>query len=88
MSVWTYQEPPWEWNGNFALNAVAGKHPRQFGMDPRSYDDMLPGCHDIGDRIKNMDIEGVWAQLCSAMPATPRPAHSSPQVPAAVDLLM
>jgi hypothetical protein len=28
-------------------------------MDPRSYDDMVPGCHDIGDRIKNMDIEGV-----------------------------
>jgi predicted TIM-barrel fold metal-dependent hydrolase len=51
-------------SGNFALNAVAGKHPREFGMDPRSYDDMLPGCHDIADRIKDMDIEGVWAQLC------------------------
>jgi predicted TIM-barrel fold metal-dependent hydrolase len=51
-------------SGNFALNAVAGKHPRDFGMDPRSYDDMLPGCHEIGDRIKDMDIEGVWAQLC------------------------
>ena len=33
-------------------------------MDPRSYDDMLPGCHEIADRIKDMDIEGVWAQLC------------------------
>jgi predicted TIM-barrel fold metal-dependent hydrolase len=51
-------------SGNFALNAVAGKHPRDFGMDPRSYDDMLPGCHDIADRIKDMDTEGVWAQLC------------------------
>src|ERR1700738_4364972 len=51
-------------SGNFALNAVAGKHPRDFGMDPRSYDDMLPGCHDIEDRIKDMDIEGTWAQLC------------------------
>ena len=51
-------------SGNFALNAVAGKHPRDFGMDPRSYDDMLPGCHEIADRIKDMDIEGVWAQLC------------------------
>jgi predicted TIM-barrel fold metal-dependent hydrolase len=50
--------------GNFALNAVAGKHPREFGMDPRSYDDMLPGCHDVGQRIKDMDIDGVWAQLC------------------------
>ena len=24
---------------------------------------MRPGCHDIEDRIKDMDIEGVWAQL-------------------------
>jgi len=51
-------------SGNFALNAVAGKHPREFGMDPRSYDDMLPGCYDIAQRIRDMDIEGVWAQLC------------------------
>jgi predicted TIM-barrel fold metal-dependent hydrolase len=51
-------------SGNFALNAVAGKHPREFGMDPRSYEDMLPGCHDITERVKDMDTEGVWAQLC------------------------
>jgi predicted TIM-barrel fold metal-dependent hydrolase len=50
--------------GNFALNAVVGKDPKDFGMDPRSYDDMLPGCHDIAERIKDMDREGVWAQLC------------------------
>ncbi|MGD0702622.1 MAG: amidohydrolase family protein [Trebonia sp.] len=59
--TWLYEGKQ---SGNFALNAVAGKHPREFGMDPRSYDDMLPGCHDIADRIKDMDIEGVWAQLC------------------------
>ncbi|WP_019064079.1 amidohydrolase family protein [Streptomyces prunicolor] len=50
--------------GNFALNAVAGKDPKDFGMDPRSYDDMLPGCYDVSQRIKDMDTEGVWAQLC------------------------
>jgi len=33
-------------------------------MDPRSYDDMLPGCYGIEDRIKDMDIEGVHVQLC------------------------
>ena len=51
-------------SGNFALNAVAGKHAREFGMDPRSYDDMMPGCYSIAERVKDMDIEGVWAQLC------------------------
>jgi predicted TIM-barrel fold metal-dependent hydrolase len=50
-------------SGNFALNAVAGKHPREFGMDPRSYSDMRVGCYDPVERVKDMDIEGVWAQL-------------------------
>jgi predicted TIM-barrel fold metal-dependent hydrolase len=50
--------------GNFALNAVAGKHPREFGLDPRSYDDMRVGCYSIADRIKDMDVEGVWAEMC------------------------
>jgi predicted TIM-barrel fold metal-dependent hydrolase len=50
--------------GNFALNAVVGKSPKDFGMDPRNYDDMLPGCHDIAERLKDMDAEGVHAQLC------------------------
>ena len=59
--AWIYEGRP---AGNFALNAVAGKHPRDFGMDPRRYDDMRPGCYNIGERIKDMDIEGVWAQLC------------------------
>ncbi|MGE9809454.1 amidohydrolase family protein [Janibacter sp. G1551] len=58
---WIYEG---EKAGNFALNAVAGKEPKDFGMDPRSYDDMLPGCHDIKDRLRDMDLEGVHAQLC------------------------
>jgi predicted TIM-barrel fold metal-dependent hydrolase len=58
---WIYEG---EKAGNFALNAVAGKDPKDFGLDPRTYDDMLPGCHDIADRIRDMDLEGVHAQLC------------------------
>ncbi len=50
--------------GNFALNAVAGKDPKDFGLDPTSYYDMRAGCHDIRERLKDMDAEGVWAQLC------------------------
>ncbi|MEU5880490.1 amidohydrolase family protein [Spirillospora sp. NPDC047279] len=58
---WVYESMR---KGNFALNAVAGKHPSEFGRDPMSYDDMRPGCYDIAERIKDMDVEGVWAQLC------------------------
>jgi predicted TIM-barrel fold metal-dependent hydrolase len=50
--------------GNFALNAVAGKDPRDFAQDPRSYDDMRRGCYKIEDRIADMDREGIRAQLC------------------------
>jgi len=50
--------------GNFALSALAGKDPKDFGMDPRSWEDMRPGCHNIEDRIKDMDIDGVHAQMC------------------------
>ncbi|MCW2525233.1 MAG: amidohydrolase [Pseudonocardiales bacterium] len=58
---WIYEG---EKAGNFALNAVAGKNPKDYGLDPRSYDDMLPGCHDIEQRLVDMDLEGVHAQLC------------------------
>jgi len=58
---WIYEN---EKAGNFALNAVAGKPPKEFGMDPRSYDDMLPGCYKIEDRLRDMDEEGIHAQLC------------------------
>ena len=64
-------------SGNFALNAVAGKHPRDFGMDPTSYDDMLPGCYDIADRIKDMDIEGIWAAALLPAPSAASPAARS-----------
>jgi predicted TIM-barrel fold metal-dependent hydrolase len=59
--TWIYEGRP---AGNFALNAVAGKDRRDFGMDPRRYDDMRVGCHDISARIKDMDAEGVWAEMC------------------------
>jgi predicted TIM-barrel fold metal-dependent hydrolase len=59
--VWIYENRQ---AGNFALNAVAGRDPRDFALDPRSYDDMLPGCYGPADRIRDMDLEGVWAQLC------------------------
>src|SRR5258708_30324696 len=46
-------------SGNFALNAVAGKHPRGVGMDPRSYTHLLPRCYNLADRRQDMDNRGV-----------------------------
>jgi predicted TIM-barrel fold metal-dependent hydrolase len=28
------------------------------------YDEIRPGCYDPAERIKDMDIDGVWGQLC------------------------
>jgi predicted TIM-barrel fold metal-dependent hydrolase len=58
----------WVYEGNvfpqIGLNAVAGKDPHEYGMDPVRYDDMIPGCYDPAQRIKDMDLDGVEAALC------------------------
>ena len=58
----------WAFDGEIfptvGLNAVAGKDPKDFGMDPVRYEDMIPGCYDPAERVKDMDIDGVQAALC------------------------
>ncbi|MBB6406299.1 amidohydrolase family protein [Arthrobacter sp. AZCC_0090] len=46
------------------LNAVAGKTPEEFGMEPLRYEDMIPGCYDPIARVKDMDTDGVQAACC------------------------
>src|SRR5882724_2441248 len=46
------------------LNAVAGKDPKDFGLDPVRFDQMLPGCYDVKARLADMDLDGVHAQMC------------------------
>jgi hypothetical protein len=58
----------WQFEGgiyaNIGLNAVAGKPPEQYGMEPLRYDDMIAGCYDPVQRLKDMDVDGVQAALC------------------------
>ncbi|RHW28595.1 amidohydrolase [Nocardioides immobilis] len=65
--VWSYEGRIYP---NIGLNAVAGKKPQEYGMDPTRYSDMLPGCYDIKARIADMDIDGVQAAMC--FPSFPR----------------
>src|SRR5207249_10974086 len=46
------------------LNAVAGKDPHDFGLEPVRYEDMIPGCYDVKQRVRDMDTDGIQAQLC------------------------
>ena len=50
--------------GNFALNAVVGKPYEDYGRNPRTYEDMRPGCYDMVERLKDMDIDGIHVQTC------------------------
>jgi predicted TIM-barrel fold metal-dependent hydrolase len=50
--------------GNVALNAVAGRPPEEYGMEPTSFSELRPGCYDIHERIKDMNANGVLGSLC------------------------
>jgi len=65
--VWLYEGRVYP---NIGLNAVAGKKPQEYGMEPIRYSDMLPGCYDVHARVADMDIDGVQAALC--FPSFPR----------------
>jgi len=59
--VWLYegQELP-----NIGLNAVAGKPPEEYGIEPTSFAEMRSGCYDVGDRVADMDANGVLGSMC------------------------
>lgn len=64
----------WQYEGRIypqmGLNAVAGKPREQLGVDPLRYEEMIPGCYDPSERVKDMDIDGVQAAL--PFPSFPR----------------
>jgi predicted TIM-barrel fold metal-dependent hydrolase len=49
---------------NVALNAVAGRPPDEYGMEPTSFAELRAGCYDIDERVKDMDANGVLGSLC------------------------
>ena len=69
----------WQFMGaelpNIGLNAVAGRPPEEYAMDPQSFDDMRTGCYDIHDRVKDMNANGLLGSMCfPIVPAVLRPA--------------
>src|SRR5204862_297333 len=59
--VWVYEgsEIP-----NIGLNAVAGRPPEEYNVDPTRYDDIRSGCYDIDERVKDMNRNGVLGSMC------------------------
>jgi hypothetical protein len=59
--VWIYDgnEIP-----NIGLNAVVGRPPDEYGIEPTSLEDMRPGCFDINERVRDMNANGVLGSMC------------------------
>lgn len=49
---------------NVAINAVAGRPPEEYGMEPVSLSGMRRGCWDIHARIDDMNANGILGSLC------------------------
>ncbi len=57
----------WVWEGGsertMGLNAVAGKPREEWGMEPKRFTDMIPGCYDPDARYKDFILDGVFASV-------------------------
>jgi len=49
---------------NVGLNAVAGRPPEEYGMEPTSIDQLREGCYDVHARIGDMNANGVLGSVC------------------------
>ncbi len=49
---------------NIGLNAVVGRPPEEYGVEPTSFEQMRPGCYDVHERIRDMNANGVLASIC------------------------
>jgi predicted TIM-barrel fold metal-dependent hydrolase len=57
----------WEFEGQrhyqVGQNAVAGRRLETVKVEPFRFEQMRPGCYDVDARIRDMDVNGVWASL-------------------------
>ncbi len=57
----------WTFDGRIffqvGLNAVVGRKREDWKVEPTRFDEMRPGCYDINERVRDMDINGVWASV-------------------------
>jgi predicted TIM-barrel fold metal-dependent hydrolase len=57
----------WEFEGRrytqVGMNAVAGRRPETVTLEPFRFEQMRPGCYDVDARVRDMDVNGVWASV-------------------------
>jgi uncharacterized protein len=51
--------------GSIGGNVIAKDHNKLLGrLAFRNYDEINPGSYDVKERLKDMDLLGIWAQIC------------------------
>lgn len=57
----------WEFDGQrhtqVGMNAVAGRRRDTRHFEPARFSEMRPGCYDVDERVRDMDIAGIWASV-------------------------
>jgi len=57
----------WEYQGmkmpSVGLNAVVGRPPEEYGMEPTSFDQLRKGVYDHSARVDDMNVNGIAASL-------------------------
>ncbi|MEY2433631.1 MAG: hypothetical protein QOC92_3356 [Acidimicrobiaceae bacterium] len=48
---------------NVGINAVAGRVPDEYGLDPLAFEEMRPGCYNVDERVRDMNVNGVLGSL-------------------------
>ncbi|CAN5352193.1 amidohydrolase family protein [soil metagenome] len=74
---------------NFALNAVVGRPPEEYGFEPTGYHQMRRATFDPVARLDDMNVDGIIASICYPTAVGPAGALflDSKDKPAAVSLI-
>ena len=59
----------WVFQGNktstpFGMAATVGWPREQWGFNPGAYSELRPGCFDVHQRVRDMNVNGVLASMC------------------------
>jgi predicted TIM-barrel fold metal-dependent hydrolase len=59
--MWSYKDRLYADTG---LSVVAGRPRSEWTDDVLNFDEMRRACWDVDQRVRDMDLDGVWASLC------------------------
>ena len=59
LQIWEFEDQKFTQVG---MNAIAGRKPTQ-KKEPFRFDQMRPSCYDVDARVRDMDLNGVWAAV-------------------------